>query len=66
MTDTMKSVLSRVFSQEIGKQEKWKNEDEERGFDASDRYEVVADIQDFMRDNQIEFRVDYYWDGRNS
>lgn len=61
----MKSIFSRLLSTEIGKQEKWKNRDEDRGFDTSDRDKVVAEIQQFMKDNQIEFRTDYYLEGLN-
>lgn len=66
MTSTLKSVFSRVLSEEIGKQEKWKNNDEDNGFDASHRDEVVKEIQQFMRDNEIDFRTDYYFEGRNN
>ncbi len=66
MTDTMKSIFSRCLSTEIGKQEKWKNRDEDRGFNTSDRDKLVAEIRQFMQENNIEFRTDYYLDGRYS
>lgn len=65
MTARVNAILSRVLSEEIGRQEKWKNKDMDNGFDTTDRDEAVAELQQFMRDNNIEFRTDYYLDGRN-
>ena len=56
----MKSVLSRVLSQEIGNQLKWKENDINNGFsDGTDRNNNIARIKKFMSDNDIEFRQDY-------
>lgn len=66
MTARVNAILSRVLSVEIGNQEKWKNKDMDNGFDTTDRDEAVTELQQFMRDNNIEFRTDYYFDGLNS
>jgi hypothetical protein len=66
MTARVNAILSRVLSEEIGRQEKWKNKDMDNGFNTTDRDEAVAELQQFMRDNDIEFRTDYYFDGLNS
>lgn len=66
MTARVNAILSRVLSEELGRQEKWKNQDTDNGFDTTDRDEAVTELQQFMRDNNIEFRTDYYFEGRNS
>lgn len=61
MSEFMRSILSRVLSQEIGHQEKWKNEEEDKyGYCNADRDNYVKEIQQFMQDNNIEFRTDFY------
>lgn len=60
MDNFMKSVLSRVLSQEIGNQLKWKESDIKNGYsDGSDRDDNIARIKQFMNDTGIEFRPDY-------
>ena len=61
MSECMRSILSRVLSQEIGHQEKWKNEEEDKyGRCMGDRDEYVEEIRQFMKENNIEFRADFY------
>lgn len=60
MKDIMKSILSRVLSEEIAHQENWK--DEEPGNVTRDR--VISEIKNFMEENGIEFRQDYYLNER--
>lgn len=63
MTDLMKSILGRVLSQEIAHQENWKADDIRRfGEDRVDRDEIIQQIKDFMEENGIQFREDFYFD----
>lgn len=66
--EMMKAILSRVLSQEIAHQEKWKKEDVERqGDDIASREEVakqrddfIKEIRDWMKKNDIKFSHDWY------
>lgn len=61
MTDTMKGILSRVLSQEIAHQEIWAQEELEKfGEPKIKREEIVAEIKKWMKDNDVEFRDDFY------
>lgn len=49
-------ILSRVLSAEIGNQEIWKEQDLERfGCDKIGRDEIIEEIRQFMKDNDIKF-----------
>ena len=61
MDDFMRTILSRVLSQEIGNQIRWKDEDIKNGFgDAMSRDENIEEIKEFMKQNGIEIRPDYF------
>lgn len=61
MDDFMRSILSRVLSEEIGKQQHWADlEEKELGADRSDREDNAKRIREFMDKNDIEFRKDFY------
>lgn len=61
MTDLMKSILSRVLSQEIAHQEIWAEKELKRfGEPKINREEINKEIRQFMKDNNIEFRQDFY------
>ena len=63
MTDLMKGILGRVLSQEIAHQENWKKDDIERfGNDGTNRDMIIQQIKDFMEENEIQFREDFYFD----
>ena len=63
MTEMMKSILGRVLSQEIAHQENWKADDIRRfGEDKVNRDEIIAQVKDFMEENGIQFREDFYFD----
>lgn len=64
MDGIMKQILSRVLSEEVGRQEKWQDDDMERfGRDVSGRDNVISAIREFMTKEGIEFRDDFYMDG---
>lgn len=61
MNDFMRSILSRVLSEEIGRQQHWADlEEKEFGTDRSDREDNAKRIREFMDKNGIEFREDFY------
>ena len=60
MTNTMNSILSRVLSQEIAHQERWKKDDIAMGFSGTDRDEYIIEIKRFMESNKIPFNQDWY------
>ena len=61
MTDVMKSILSRVLSEEIAHQEQWEKQDIKNfGKSMTDRKGIVKEIKDFMNDNDIKFN-DYFY-----
>lgn len=61
MTDTMKSILERVLSQEIAHQENWQADDAERfGEDVMNRGRIIQEVKEFMEQNDIKFREDFY------
>ena len=61
MTDVMKSILSRVLSEEIAHQEQWEKQDIENfGKSMTDRKGIIKEIKDFMKDNDIKFN-DYFY-----
>lgn len=62
MKDMMKSILSRVLSEEIAHQENWKHE--EHGNVNRDR--IISEIKNFMEENGIEFRQDFYINERRN
>lgn len=64
MTARMNAILSRILSEELGNQEKWKIKDSNNGFDTTDRDEAIQEIKNFMIENNIELRTDYYLEGK--
>lgn len=61
MDDFMRTILSRVLSKEIGNQMRWKDEDIKNGFgDAMSRDKNIEEIKEFMKQNGIEIRPDYF------
>ena len=56
----MKSILSRVLSQEIGNQKRWAREEQEKYGISSDREYIIDRIKAFMEENEIEIRPDYF------
>lgn len=52
MSDVMRSILSRVLTEEVAQQETWKKKELEDGFD-SDRDGIIDEIRQFMTDNDI-------------
>ncbi len=61
MNDTMNAVLSRILSEEIAKQEVWRDL-EQTQFEISpdSRNEVIDTVKAFMQENNIDFRQDFY------
>lgn len=59
MDDFMISILSRVLSQEIGNQERWAKQEQDRGV-YTDREHTIDKIKKFMEENKIEIRPDYF------
>ena len=59
MDDFMKSILSRVLSQEIGNQKRWAKQEQDRRV-YTDREHTIDKIKKFMEENNIEIRPDYF------
>lgn len=53
MNEVMKGILSRCLTEEIERQNKWKKQDIEYGFDGKQRDLIISDIRDFMETNEI-------------
>lgn len=65
MDGFMECILSRVLSEEIGRQLRWADKEEkEFGTDRSDREENAKLIRKFMEENNIEFREDFFLQAR--
>lgn len=60
MSGTMNSILSRVLSQEIARQEIWGKEDAEMFGEHMNRQPVIQEIKQFMADENISFNQDWY------
>ncbi len=60
MTNTMNAILERILSEEIAKQEMQSKEDITNGFSSRDN--IIKEIKDFMKENDIKFRQDFYLD----
>lgn len=61
MDDFMRSILSRVLSEEIGRQEEWKKKEMSyRLSSVLERDDNIARIKKFMDENKIEIRPDYF------
>lgn len=60
MTDTMNAILERILSEEIAKQEMCSKKDIANGFPSRDN--IIKEIKDFMEENNIKFRQDFYLD----
>lgn len=60
MTNTMNAILERVLSEEIAKQEMQSKKDIANGFPPRDN--IIKEIKDFMEENDIKFRQDFYLD----
>ena len=54
MDSVLKSILSRVLTQEIKNQREWEREDIELGIDFGERKEYIKKIEEFMSENGIE------------
>ena len=65
MTAKMNAVLERVLSEELGRQAVWMVDDKKMGFPTDTREEVVKEIKEFMKQNDIKIREDFYLDGIN-
>lgn len=63
MTTRMNAILGRVLSQELAKQEVWGKQDIANGFPGRD--DVIKEIKDFMEENNIKFRKDFYYEQRS-
>lgn len=64
MSERIREILSRVLSAEIGNQEIWKEQDLERlGCDKIGRDEIIKEIRQFMKDNDIKFDDFSYYKG---
>ena len=63
MNSVINSVLSRVLSQEIALQEKWK-ENDIKMLGNSERDKVISEILNFMKNENIEFRNDFYTEAK--
>lgn len=62
MSNTMKGILGRVLSEEIAHQYNWQKDDIERfGDDRTGRDKIIEEIKQFMKDNDIEFREDFFF-----
>lgn len=60
MDNFMKSILSRVLSEEIGRQEHWKQQEiEYRLSSALERDDNIERIKKFMEENGIEIKTEY-------
>ena len=60
MTDLMRGLLERVLSEELGRQAAWLQQDEENLIFIGNRENVMQEIKDFMKENDIRFRDDFY------
>ena len=60
MTNTMNAILERVLSEEIAKQEMQSKKDIANGSPSRDN--IIKEIKDFMKENDIKFRQDFYLD----
>lgn len=63
MTERMKSILSRVLSEEIGNQMRWHKEEKKEGLPAHviNRTEIIEEIKKYMEENKIEVREDFIY-----
>lgn len=62
MSEMMRSILCRVLSQEVAHQEIWKKEDiEVFGTDRQKRGEIVEEIKEWMKQNDVDFNLEYYY-----
>ena len=62
-------ILSKVLSEELGRQEHWDQNDKKYNHkypEGFDRQAIINDIKEFMTENNIKFRSDYFSDGYNS
>lgn len=75
MNEIIKTILSRVLSEELGRQQAWLEEDEKFGDEfiavnklVDNRKEVIATIEAFMDENGIEhdnsFKMRAYKEGK--
>jgi len=63
MTKTMSAILVRVLSEELGRQKAWREQDISNGFENAYRNNVMKEIEDFMKENDIEINSSYVYDG---
>lgn len=60
MTAKVNTILERVLSQELARQEVWLQEDKAWGQRTNVREEAIKEIKAFMEQENIKFRQDYY------
>ena len=60
MTKKMNAILERVLSQEIAHQEIWEKEDIARFGESMSRADTIAEIKQFMQENDIRFNHEFY------
>lgn len=59
MDDFMRGILSRCLTEEIERQEDWKQSDIEIGFDPKRRDDNISRIREFMEMNEIPAYIKY-------
>lgn len=64
----MPAILSRVLSEEIGRQKKWGEtiDHEVNEKYRTDRDGIIQEIKEFMENNDIKYRQDFFFDGYHS
>ena len=63
MTKYMNAVLERVLSEELGRQSVWLADDKADGRDTKTRTGIIEEIKNFMDQEGIKFRQDFFEDG---
>lgn len=64
MDGTIKNILSRVLSEELGKQVLWEQKDLQSGIKTDNRAETRLKIIEYMDKNDIPFIQEYYINAR--
>jgi len=57
--DFMSGILSRVLSDEVREQEKWRAQEMAAGYDVKNRDNIIKGIKLFMLDNEIPWYEHY-------
>jgi hypothetical protein len=53
MTDTVRSILTRILNQECDNQRRWEQEDIQLGIDFGERQEYIDELHKYMEENGI-------------